>query len=225
MKFIKISAFIIITSLFISKSDAICKDDVVCINNLKLKNSTLAKKIPATAKKALDETLEKYLVFLKTDNDFRYSIGQFQGSGRYTWGENSQYIMLDFYQHAMDNLIHSYPNGLKVKTSKLVLDTKLNSAYKQLMFSINKIPESYSYPWSTNKLTVSKQLILAEHDWISFRDAYVHFAKVYYKDKYSANDIQSVATAYLIRRRLMELKDQQYTVKTNLDANWYDNPW
>jgi uncharacterized protein YecT (DUF1311 family) len=195
------------------------------IDKVKYDSEMFVRKLSLKQRKALSTTVEKYLIFLSSDNDLRYFIGQFQGSGRGIWSGNSKKIMLDFYKHAMDNLIKHYPTGLKTKLSLKDLDMQLNERYAKLISYIDKIPADYNRSTANE---IKQQLITTQRDWIRYRDAYVNFAVLYYADKYKSTDITQITTAYLTRRRLAEINDQINTVSENLglngDDNWYKNP-
>ncbi|MFN8770446.1 MAG: lysozyme inhibitor LprI family protein [Neisseriaceae bacterium] len=195
------------------------------INSLRLINKKMVVKFESIEINALNDTLTKYLTFIDADNDFRFSIGQFQGSGRYIWGLNSKHIMLDFYKHAIDNLFLHYPKKFKIKMSRVLLDTQLNNNYNKLIVLTHKIPNNYNYPWSNKKSKTDLQLQQAQRNWILFRDSYVNFAQMYYAYKFNKNDIRDVTTAYLTQRRIAELKDEQNTLLGNLKEGWFNNPW
>lgn len=188
-------------------------------------NDLLAKKLPPQQAQALTYTLDSYLTFLSDDNDFRDTIGEFQGSGRSIWSYNSQQVMLDFYNHAMNNLLNHYPDALKTKLSEKALDSQLNKRYITLIREIDKIPANYI---DGTPKEIKKKLITTERDWLQYKNAYVNFAVLYYADKYKSSDITQITTAYLTRRRLAEINDQISTVSFNLNDvdvdNWYKHP-
>ncbi len=195
------------------------KDHLDALND-KLKRS--ANTLSSNQDAAFSDIFNKYLLFVKQDNKTRLILGQFQGSGYAMWSNNSEAIMWNYYEHAMNNLLKHYPDSLKTQSSLKNLDEQLNHSYKTLIKLIEQIPSSNSR---------KKQLQLTQRAWLRYRDAYVHFAQLYYGNQYKEPDIKQITTAYLTRRRLAELNDQVQTVNGNLQdkdedgTNFYTRGW
>ena len=209
-----------ICNLITSNDHGLCAsyqiDDLINKANFDINNfATDRSKKEAEAAKTV---WENYTDFMALDHEFRDNIGQFQGSGRATWGNVSMEIMIKFFIYAFDNFIHAYPEKFKTVTSVSDLDQQLNNTYKAIQELLKKIPDTYRY-----KKELNKQLIAAEKSWITYKNSYVILGTLYYGNKYSRAEIEKTLTAYLTRRRLAELKDQLQTIKGNLE-NWYINP-
>lgn len=219
-------------------------------NDLRVNLPNSINNLTQQQKQQLNEATNNYLQFVDADNHFRLQIGQFGGSGAGLWSINSKVIMLDFYKGVIKNLINAYPDKFQTKSDQTKHDqsksdqtkpdqtksdqTKLEKDLNNTVANLNKlimqIPGNSNVEGSKKKSNqvAKSRFAQAQTNWNNYVTSLVSFVQSYYKDKYTATQINAQLKPYLINRRIKELKDQVSTLKSSLkypqeNSIYFDN--